>query len=188
MVGTSEEAQAYMGAYETAVEYLTGRGLIDPARVGLVGFSRTGWHVAYALTHSATHFAAAIISDSFMGGYVPAMMMNWGAELSKDVGAEPFGEGLRTWLEHAPAFNVEKLTTPLRMQVESGGLGENFFIEWELYSRARHLKKTVELFVVPNVEHGSHGLQNPLQCLAAQQGAVDWFESWLIHGRAPDHQ
>jgi hypothetical protein len=53
------------------------------------------------------------------------------------------------------------------------------------YSRARRLKKNLELYVLPNAEHGSHGLQNPLQCLAAQQGAVDWLESWLVHGRAP---
>jgi hypothetical protein len=179
LTATPEEADAYVDAYESAVRFLDSRALIDPQRVGLVGFSRTGWHVAYALTHSQMHFAAALISDSFMGGYFAAAFLDWGAEISQDVGAEPFGDGLRTWLERAPAFNVEKLTTPLRIQMESSGL-TNILVKWELYSRARHLHKPVELYVLPNVERGSHGIQNPLQCLAAQQGAVDWFASRLL--------
>jgi dienelactone hydrolase len=184
LTATPDEPKEYLDGYETAVEYLAGRGLIDPAKVGLVGFSRTGWHVSYALTQAKLRFAAAIISDSFMGGYVPAMMLDWQPELSRNTGAEPFGEGLRTWLERAPAFNVEKLTTPLRIQAESGGL-VSVIGKWELFSRARHLKKPVELYVIPQVERGSHGIQNPLQCLAAQQGAVDWFERWLLRSPPP---
>jgi hypothetical protein len=68
--------------------------------------------------------------------------------------------------------------------METGPLA-NAIVKWELYSRARHLKKPVEFYVIPNIERGTHGIQNPRQCLAAQQGAVDWFESWLLHGRAP---
>jgi dienelactone hydrolase len=181
---TPEEPEAYMTAYEGAVESLASRGLVDPARVGIVGFSRTGWHVAYALTHSAFPFAAAIVTDSFGGDYIGAALSDWNAEISRNVGAEPFGEGLRTWLERTPAFNVEKLKTPLRIQLESGGLPA-VIGKWELFSRARYLKKPVELYVIPDIERGSHGIQNPLQCLAAQQGAVTWFESWLLHGRAP---
>ena len=125
-----------------------------------------------------------MISGRFMGGYDPAMMLDWQPELSRNTGAEPFGEGLRTWLERAPAFNVEKLTTPLRIQAESGGL-VSVIGKWELFSRAGHLKKPDELYVIPQVERGSHGIQNPLQCLAAQQGAVDWFERWLLRSPTP---
>jgi hypothetical protein len=50
---------------------------------------------------------------------------------------------------------------------------------WEMFSRLRYLKRPAELFVIPNIERGSHGLQNPGQLLASQGGAVDWFDFWL---------
>jgi dipeptidyl aminopeptidase/acylaminoacyl peptidase len=52
-----------MAVYESAIEYLDRRGLIDRDRVGIIGFSRTCWHVTYTLTHSKHHFAAAAIAD-----------------------------------------------------------------------------------------------------------------------------
>ena len=39
--------------------------------------------------------------------------------------------------------------------------------------------RPVELYMVPDIEHGSHSLQNPAQCLASQQGALGWFDFWL---------
>src|ERR1019366_2186541 len=60
---TSAEAPTAMAVYESAIEYLDRRGLIDRDRVGIIGFSRTCWHVTYTLTHSKHHFAAAAIAD-----------------------------------------------------------------------------------------------------------------------------
>jgi hypothetical protein len=176
---TPQEPEAYAGAYESAVEYLAGRGLVDVSRVGLVGFSRTGWHVIYALTHSSFRYAAAITSDNIDGGYVQAALSDWSPGNSKDIiGAEPFGEGLKTWFERSPAFAIDKLTTPLRMQVESWRV-QALLDAWEIYSRARYLHKPVELYIIPNTDRGSHGIQNPEQCYSAQQGAVEWFEAHL---------
>ena len=50
---------------------------------------------------------------------------------------------------------------------------------WEMFSRLRYLRRPVELYMVPDVEHGSHAMQNPGQLLASQQRAVDWFDFWL---------
>jgi len=178
LIATPEEPEAYASAYEGAVEYLAGRGLVDVNRVGLVGFSRTGWHVMYALTHSSFRYAAAITSDNMDGGYIQAALQNWSAEPSQDIGAEPFGEGLKAWFERSPAFGIDKLTTPLRIQIESWRV-EGLMGAWELYSRARYLHKPVELYVIPTTDRGSHGIQNPWQSYAAQQGAVEWFEAHL---------
>lgn len=173
-----EEPELQMKMYESAVEHLAQRGLVDPERVGLQGHSRTGWHVLYALTRSKRPFAAALVSDNIDMGYLQAAVLDWTPEFYRAIGAEPFGEGLQSWLARSPGFNIDKLGTPLRMQLETGGLAM-LFGPWEVYSRARRLGKTVELFVIPDIEHGSHFIQNPAQCLASQQGAVDWFDSWL---------
>ena len=51
--------------------------------------------------------------------------------------------------------------------------------KWELFSRLRYLHKPVELYVVPDIAHGSHALQNPTQLLSLQQRALDWWCFWL---------
>jgi hypothetical protein len=174
---TPREPEMYMAAYEAAVEHFVAAGLVDRSKVGLVGYSRTGWHIEYALTHSKFPYAAAISTDNFDGSYLQSLVF-WTDEFTTDNGGRPFGEGLKAWLEHSPGFNADKVHTPLRLQIESAGL-ETVIAKWEMFSRLRQLKKPVELFVAPDIEHGSHGLQNPSQCLAVQEGAVDWFDFWL---------
>lgn len=174
---TPDEPRVHMQGYESAIRHLVRRGIVDEHKVGLVGFSRTGWHVGYALSHSQAHFAAAIVSDNYDGNYMQATT-SWNEENTVNIGAPPFGAGLQQWLSMSPAFNVEHISTPLRLQVESGGVVA-ILSQWEMFQRLRQLGRPVELKVLPEVERGSHGLQNPLQCLAAQQGAVNWFDFWL---------
>ena len=63
VVHTPAEAEMYMymGGYEAAIETLTWSKLVDREKIGLAGFSRTGWHVEYALTRSKVHYAAAVV-------------------------------------------------------------------------------------------------------------------------------
>jgi dipeptidyl aminopeptidase/acylaminoacyl peptidase len=181
--GTPREPQMYQRAFEAGVDYLAGRGLVDRDRVGLSGFSRSGWHIEYALTHSDLVFAAALTSDNLSGGYVEDSLTPGG--LDRENGGPPFGTGLASWLETAPAFSAERVRTPLRGQVESGGLAGMLF-KWELFARLRRLGAPVELAVVPHVDRGSHNLLNPSQLLAVKQGAVDWFDFWLNGREDPD--
>jgi len=58
------EAQVRQEAFEAVVAEFAEKGLIDPARVGLIGFSRNGYYVEYTLTHSNVPFAAAVTADN----------------------------------------------------------------------------------------------------------------------------
>jgi dipeptidyl aminopeptidase/acylaminoacyl peptidase len=173
---TPAEPEMYMHAYEAAVDCLDRDGLVDRARVGLSGFSRSGWHVEYALTHSDFTFAAAITSDNLGGSYLEDSLDP--GNLASENGGEPYGAGLESWLETAPGFNAERVRTPLRAQVESRGAG-GILSKWELFARLRFLGAPVEMAVVPSVDRGSHNLLNPGQVLAVKQGAVDWYDFWL---------
>jgi len=172
------EPELYSKAYEAAVRQLVAMKVVNPKKVGLSGFSRAGWYVEYALTHSDVPYAAAITSDNFDGGYLQSLLSNADQEFDQVNGAAPFGEGLQAWFQRAPGFNAERIRTPLRLQVESGGLSYALS-KWEMFVRLRRLGKPVELYIIPEIERGSHALQNPKQCQAAQEGAVDWFDFWL---------
>ena len=55
-----------------------------------------------------------------------------------------------------------------------------------MFSRLRFLRKPVEYYFIPDVDHGSHGLQNPRQLRALQGRALDWWRFWLKDERDPD--
>lgn len=179
---TPKEPVLYVHGYEAGVAALAGIGLVDPKRVGLSGFSRTGWYVEYALTHSDFPYAAAFVSDNYNASYVSASLFGAAGgllgEFAQDNGAPGIGAGLTLWLRNAPGFNLDRVHTPLRMQLESGGLGGIAF-SWEIFNSLRLLNKPVEFYVVPDIEHGSHNPQNPRQLMASGEGVVDWFDFWL---------
>jgi hypothetical protein len=176
---TPREGRIFTAGFEGAAEQLAVRGLVDRQRVGISGFSRTGWHVEYALTHSEFPFAAAIAADNIDSNYMQALVLPWvWPSFVASNGGEPFAAGIKAWLEESPAFGVERIRAPLRLQVNSGALPVAM-THWEMFARLKYLNKPVELYVIPNIEQGTHNLQNPRQLLASAGGAVDWFDFWL---------
>lgn len=188
VMGTPEEAPDVMRGCEAAIRYLVHGGLADPRRIGLTGYSRTAYWVAYMLTHSSFPYAAAIESDGLDISYVQLVLTTEPgryAGLVGTAGEAPFGQGLPQWLRTAPGFNADKVHTPLRLEVASGGV-EDAFLQWEMYSRLKLLHRPVELVIDPDGEHADHPLQVPSQQLASIQGTVDWMDFWLNGRESPD--
>lgn len=176
-VATSAEAELYVEGYRSAIAHLTSEGLIDPKRVGIIGFSRTCWHVETALIEFPALFAAATIADGVDESYMQYHLFSEDSahrsEFERINGAKPTGEGLKKWLEHAPGFRLDTVETPLRIEA----IGQNsVLVEWEIYSSLRVRNVPVDLIYNPR---GQHILQRPLDRMASQQGNVDWFEFWL---------
>lgn len=178
VLGTPAEPVAYREGYDSAIDELARAGRVDPARVGIIGYSRTGWHVEQALIHSRHRFAAAVVVEKTEPGYLWAHVAGLSEEYILDVGAKPFGEGLKTWMERSAAANADKIRTPVLFLLHSGGLS-SVLNHWELYSRLRFLGKPVEYRVSPDILRANHGLQNPGQLRAMQESAVEWFAFWL---------
>ncbi len=184
IVANSNDAPAHSAAYESAIDHLDKLGLIDRAKVGISGYSNTGYLVQYALVHSSFQYAAAITDDNYDGSYFQSVVTG-SKQYESENGAAPYGEGLLLWLKRAPGFNADKIRTPLRLQATSPPPA-SILASWEMFTRLRDLGKPVEFFLVPQIERGSHGIQNPGQCLASQEGAVDWFDFWLNGREDPD--
>jgi hypothetical protein len=171
---TSEEAPSAMASYEGVVDYLDRRGLIDRNRVGITGFSRTYWYVAYALTHSKYHFAAAAVADGVDFSYFQYMAFSqFGREFEPVYGGPPYGKNMSRWLKQSPAFLMDKIGTPLRVQTIGP---ESLLSEWHWYSGLSRLGKPVEMIYIPG---GTHILEKPWDRMISQQGNVDWFCFWL---------
>ena len=182
---TSKEVPAAMALYDDAIGFLASKGLIDPDRVGLTGFSRSYWYVTYALTHSKHHFAAADVADGFDGSYFQYMVWSntdqtFARGFDRMNGAPPFGKGLLKWLKVSPAFLMDKIDTPLRIQTL---YPNSLLLDWHWFSGLTTLGKPVELIYTPD---GTHILEKPWDRMISQQGDVDWFCFWLKGEEDPD--
>jgi dipeptidyl aminopeptidase/acylaminoacyl peptidase len=183
---TPEEGKCQAPGYEAAVKLLTQRGVIDPSRIGIIGFSRTCYYVLEALTRSKLSFGAAIITDGVNEGYWEYLvgLDFWDNETAKEANVmnsgRPVGSGLRAWLQNAPTFNMDKVSTPIQI------VGTNSFsvmAMWEPYALLRYQKKPVDLTMLNS---GEHVLTTPKVRMASQGGTIDWMRFWLQGHEDPD--
>lgn len=173
---TTAEGPRQMAAYEGAIDYLDKRGLIDRSRVGIIGFSRTVYTVAYTLTHSHYRFTAATLADGITGGYCDYLLFPYLSNTPLLNGGLPFGLSLASWLKNAPNFQLAMVRTPVR--IEAYGPASVLGL-WEWFSGLTLLKKPVELIYLPGA---THLLTRPADRLISQGGNVDWFCFWLQNG------
>lgn len=175
---TQKEALLAVDGFESAVEHLDQDGLIDPSRVGIIGFSRTAWYVEEALIHAPHLFRAATLIDGIDQSYLTYMLFAPGnpeaaAEQEAANLGKPFGTGLQHWVKNSAGFNLNEVQSPVRIEA----LGPISVLgEWEIYSSLYQQGKPVDLVYISGAQHI---LQKPQDRYASQQGNVDWFRFWL---------
>lgn len=178
-VNTPDEAPRKMAAFEGAIEELDRRGVIDRHRVGIIGFSRTVFHVEYALTHSRYQFRAASVADGFDAGLVNYLLWRSADYLKVNKG-DPLAGGLEAWVSRSPGFAIDKVMCPVHMEYYglAGVLGA-----WQWFSSLQLLKKPVDFLWLPR---GKHTLVLPWERRASLETNVDWFDYWLNDKIDPD--
>lgn len=182
------DAEIEMEAFRSAIQQLATDGLVDPSRVGIIGFSFTVYHTLYALTHYPDLFAAASITDGNDLSYWLYLLWTdipFAQKMGETAngGIKPFGkEGLLKWQESAPGFNLDRVQAPLLIScLEEGTLVGT----WDIYGGLRTLGKPVDLLWLRN-EDAPHVLVQPHHRYLSQQTAVDWFDFWLNGREDPD--
>lgn len=182
---SEEDPKIHLEGYRSAIQSLSSHGLIDPNKVGVVGFSWTCWYVAEAIVDDPKLFAAATIADGLDNSYMQYKLFTVAdyileQQMTKIRNGSPFGAGLQHWVEAAPGFRADRVEVPVRIET----IGPSSVLqEWELYASLQLLRKPVDLIYFPN---GSHIHELPLERLESQQGNVDWLRFWLQGYERPD--
>jgi dipeptidyl aminopeptidase/acylaminoacyl peptidase len=181
---TPREGEMQMAGYEAAIDALSSQKLIDTSKIGIIGFSRTVYHVMVVLTKSRFNFAAASTADGVNLGYLQQLTevdtTGVSGEAITMIGASPVGEGLKRWLLRSPEFNMDKVHTPLRIEAHGPG---SLIDAWEPYALLRMLHRPVEIILLNTNEHVT---TNPATRVVSQGGSVDWFRFWLQGYEDPD--
>jgi dipeptidyl aminopeptidase/acylaminoacyl peptidase len=184
---TPQEAEVDGRAgYESAIEQLAREEMIDPYKVGIVGFSHTGWLVLDSLIHTPQYFRAATLAEctyESFGEYLINADYR-GRESAKvvaqSIGSEPFGEGIKRWLAVSPGFNTDKIHVPILFEENSPAA---LIYSWDIYAALRLQSKPVEMLYMRN---GEHVLAKPAERLSSQEMNVDWYDFWLNGHEDPD--
>lgn len=186
---TYAEGPDNLAGLTSAINHLSKEISVDPRHVGVIGFSRTAYHVMFALTHRSDLFAAAVVTNGNFS-YVPYLMWSSGGvpgELEREAeainGGVPWiGENLTKWRANAPNFGLDNISTPLLITATERG---ELIPQWEVFAGLRRLGKPVEMLWWWR-QNTPHILVQPEQRYASQETVVDWFDFWLNHHEDPD--
>lgn len=184
-LGGGGNADSYHDAADgigAIIDKLAGEGRIDPGRVGMGGVSFGGEVAMWLAMH--THRLAALSVANVMvtptyywlnavkGREVPKILQSgWGL-------GNPDTDR-KGWREGSPAFNVDRISAPLLMQLPEQEYRPNV----ELLARLQAAGKPVELFAFPGEMHIKW---QPRHQLAANARNLDWFRFWLLGDVDPD--
>ncbi len=189
------EAAFNVDLWDSAVKALQAQGLVDADRVGIIGFSRTGWYTEFILAHSKIQYRAATVADNVqysVGEYWLAHDAGTMRAYDNTYGGPPYGATLKNWLEYSVSFNLDKIHTPLLMEEMGHGISAtvnpqappiDLAASYEVFSGLSRLNKPVELYFYPNEGHTP---EHPQARLATMQRNVDWFRFWLQGYQRPN--
>ncbi len=177
-----QEGADFVAGIDSAVTFLRKRFPGGLGRVGLIGFSRSGYLTSYAISHPGdTMLSAAVVQDSADASYVQylldgALRSSLRSQYEAQYeGGQSFWKNETEWLKEAPGFNPDKVNTPLLLTRHGSSVG-GLVTVLERYAGLRMNGRPVELRILPEA---SHPLLRPGHRLAAMTSAIDWMRFWL---------
>jgi len=164
-------------------------GVIDPAKVGVIGHSWGGFDTAFLATHTQGVFAAAVA-----GAAITDLVSNYGnghwssgiaetdhIETGQQRMEVPLYEDLQAYIRNSAVFNIQNMTVPLML--EAGDVDGTVF--WhqavEMYNIARRAKKNVVMVVYNGEDHGLRLKKNQVDY---QRRILEWFGHYLKGDKA----
>ena len=168
---------------EAAVAAVADLGVIDPARVGLVGHSWVGYETAFVATNTDI-FAAAVAGAPLTDLVSMYGAMFWVAgapetghfEVGQERMAVPFWKDLDAYVRNSAVFNIEALETPILVEVGDADRNVNPVQGMEYYNAARRAGKPLVMLMYHNEDHGLRRKANQADY---QDRILQWFGHYL---------
>jgi dipeptidyl aminopeptidase/acylaminoacyl peptidase len=174
------EVDSMVDAVRAAVDLLAQRGIADPKRMGIMGWSYGAFWTDYIITHYPDWFQAAASGEG--GNHSTWLYWTGGSDYEKQengfYGGGPYGTYWPRWKEIAPALNVERLRAPLLMEYTATNPNA-----LDMRSAILAHGGQAEVFFYPDDEHV---FERPLNRYNSMMRHFDWFNFWLLDEEDPD--
>jgi dipeptidyl aminopeptidase/acylaminoacyl peptidase len=162
----------------SGVDALVAKGVADPDRLGIMGWSYGGYMTSWVITQTKRFKAASV------GAGVTNLMSFTGTADIPSFIPDYFGgeywDAFDTWRAHSAMFNVKGVTTPTLIQHGESDRRVPISQGYELYNALRRQGVTTKMVVYPRQPHG---IQEPKLMLDAMTRNLEWFDRYVL-GRA----
>ncbi|MEO2159384.1 MAG: prolyl oligopeptidase family serine peptidase [bacterium] len=163
---------------------------VDPARIGLIGHSWGGYQTAFAVTNTDI-FAAAVAGAPLTNLISMYGSIFWASSQPEsghfETGQErmevPYWEDLDAYIRNSAVFNVEKLNTPLMLEVGDADRNVDWRQSIEYYNAARRAGKPLVMVAYHDEDHG---LRKEANQIDYHRKILRWFGHYLKGEEAPD--
>ncbi len=159
---------------ESGVDYLVDKGIIDPDRVGAMGWSQGGYISAFLTTNS----------KKFKAISVGAGISNW-VTYYVNTDIHPFTrhylqntpwDDMNIYLKTSPMTNIKKASTPTLIQHGEFDRRVPIPNAYELFQGLQDVGVEVKLVVYKDF---GHGISRPKEQLVAQWHNWQWFAKYI---------
>ncbi|MCA1586469.1 MAG: prolyl oligopeptidase family serine peptidase [Acidobacteria bacterium] len=159
----------------SGIDHLAAQGLIDPTRVGSMGWSQGGYISAFLTTRHASRFKAISVGagiSNWMTYYVNTDIHPFTRQYLQ---ATPWDDP-KIYADTSPMTYIKQARTPTLIQHGDGDQRVPPPNAFELYQGLRDQNVPVELVIFKGF---GHGLTKPKANLAAMQQNEAWFVKYL---------
>ncbi|MEO6223570.1 MAG: prolyl oligopeptidase family serine peptidase, partial [Vicinamibacterales bacterium] len=172
-----------------AVKKVVDMGVVDAAKVGVMGHSWGGFDAMYLATHTNI-FAAAVsgagisnlISNYGNGHWSSGIAETDHIETGQQRMVVPLYDDLQAYIRNSAVFGISTMTTPLLLEAGDADGTVYWHQSVELYNIARRAKKNVVMLVYNNEDHGLRVKKNQIDY---HRRIGVWFGHYLKGEPAP---
>jgi dipeptidyl aminopeptidase/acylaminoacyl peptidase len=158
----------------SGVDHLISKGIADPDRMGVMGWSYGGYMTSWVITQTKRFKAASV------GAGVTNLMSFTGTADIPSFVPDYFGgeywDVFDRWRTHSAMFNVKGVSTPTLIQHGEADLRVPISQGYEFYNALKRQNVPVSMIVYPRQPHG---IQEPKLMQDAMQRNLDWFDRWI---------
>jgi dipeptidyl aminopeptidase/acylaminoacyl peptidase len=173
-----------------AVDEVLKTGMVDSARVGIVGHSWGAYQTAFTITQT-NRFAAAVAGAPLTDLISMYLSIYWNTggtdarifEIQQGRMQVPFWEDLDAYMKNSPLFNIRQMNTPLLVAFGDKDGAVDWHQGIELYNAARRADKDMVLLVY---EGENHSLARKPNQLDYHRRINVWFGHYLKGEPAPE--
>ena len=139
----------------SGVNELIRRGIVDPNRMGLYGFSNGGGILNYLITRTNRFKCAVSVAGVYPDWLLPFFLHTDSTIPTFEGGTSPF-EDPAAYLQLSAVFHLKSVTTPVLLA--DGDNDDDFLLgSIEMFNGLRWLHKNVTFLRYPDQGHGFHG-------------------------------
>jgi dipeptidyl aminopeptidase/acylaminoacyl peptidase len=158
----------------SGVDAMIDRGIADPDRLGVMGWSYGGYMTSWVITQTDRFRAASV------GAGLPNLMSFAGTADVPGFIPDYFGgeywDVLEKWQARSAMFNIKGVTTPTLIQHGEQDDRVPISQAYELYNALHRQGVETKMVVYPRQPHG---IREPKLQLDAMHRNVEWFNRWV---------